>query len=129
MDLALRLKLHKLENSGIFNAVLFHDTLNKNNSELIQGYCTVNGDTCWHVWSRVSGEDLDIARFIAILKDKEFERCEFKLGTEEPEGAQKDPETLELWELYKRDKGAFWRKAPKKFLDFRSSHLRRISKN
>ena len=50
--------------------------------------------------------------------------------TKEPiEGAQKDQLTVDLYELYKSDPKEFWKKASKKFLDFRAKCHTQVSKS
>jgi hypothetical protein len=42
---------------------------------------------------------------------------------------QKDQLTVDLYELYTSDQKEFWKKAPKKFLDFRSKCHAHLSKS
>ncbi len=122
-NLALRLRLHKMEDAGVHGVLLLHELLLKQgykNLELVQGYLSVAGENCWHVWLDHDGEIIDLGRILAELKDPEFKKCEFKYLLREPEGYTKDKEDLnqKIWET--RDAKDFWKTTPKKFQEFRS---------
>jgi hypothetical protein len=129
----LRLKLNKLHDSGIFTVALLSELLNKQGgvTHLVQGYCMVAGDTCWHVWIEDDeGNVTDILRKIAISRDQNFEMCAFRLFTEPPaHDYDKNQSQLDLWDVYNDNPANFWKSAPKKFTDFRSKCHRLISKN
>ncbi len=62
--IALKLRLHKIENVGVAGPILVHEVLTKlgHPSRLAQGYCTVSGEesSCWHVITMVENQALDI---------------------------------------------------------------------
>jgi hypothetical protein len=94
-------------------------------SRLVQGYCSVNGDSCWHVIVMVEDEVLDIGYELACLQDPEFTKCKFVLSQVEPEGEyQKDQLVIDSWDLYQKDPKDFWKKMPKKVQDFRAKMMR-----
>ena len=119
---ALRVRLYKLQDSGILATILLHELLTKQGAkfELVQGYLTVMGETCWHVWIvGDGGKHIDLGRILATLADPAFDNCQFTYSLTKPDGDIKvDRENQELWEI--RDQVSFWKKAPKKFLEFRS---------
>ena len=129
---ALRLRLHKLHDTGVLATILLHELLQKQGQEvtLVQGYLTVMGETCWHVWIEDSkGYPIDLGRILACLVDAEFTKCFFKLDKEKPDVQEirEDPANKLIWDM--REDTAFWKKAPKKFLDFRSKCHKIVSKN
>ena len=133
--LALKLKLNKIDNCGIAAPILLNEILAKNGyqTKLVQGYCSLNVDTCWHVWvevvdkcSALGPEKLDIGHTIAGLSDKEFEKCNMILHTNLAPGSRKpssDQETLDNWELYQSDHQAFWKKQSIKIQNFRAKSM------
>jgi hypothetical protein len=133
--LALKLKLNKIDNCGIAAPILLNEILAKNGhkTKLVQGYCSLNQDTCWHVWVEVvdkcgslGPEKLDIGYTIACLNDKEFEKCNMILHTNLAPGADtpsSDTESLDNWELYEKDHKAFWKKQPIKVQNTRAKLL------
>lgn len=126
---ALRLRLRKLDDTGLYALLLLHELLIKQgwqDLELVQGYLTVMGETCWHVWMlHKSKHIIDLGKIIAILKDHEFSKCEFNYSTEKPSWEiKKDEANILLWES--RTDKLFWKKAPKKFLEFRSNCHSRV---
>jgi hypothetical protein len=123
MNFALRLKLRKLDDTGLFALILLHELLLKQgwaNLELVQGYLTVMGETCWHVWIVQNKKTIiDLGRIIATLKDSEFEKCKFDYSIEKPQFEIKlDQKNVDIWES--RSDRNFWKTAPKNFLEFRS---------
>ena len=124
---ALRLKLHKLHDTGVLATILLHEILQKQGQQvtLVQGYLTVMGDTCWHVWIEdEKSRTIDLGRILACMIDSEFSKCDFKLEKEKPDGfeVREDPSNLKIWEM--RNESGFWKKAAsKKFLEFRSKCL------
>ena len=123
---ALKVKLNKLEHQAVFIQALLCELLNQDGATLVQGYCTVYGDSCYHVWIECDGcEPIDVTRLIF----KEFDVPNFVLTKDHVEGAHKDQLTADLFELYQKDQKEFWKKAPKKFLDFRAKCRSQISKN
>jgi len=130
MNFALRLRLRKLDDTGLYALILLHEILVKQGQkdlELVQGYLTVMGETCWHCWLRDGKNNIiDLGRIIATLKDAEFERCEFKYSTEKIDGAKVDQPNVLIWE--KRNDANFWKGAPKKFIEFRSNCHSRVQR-
>jgi hypothetical protein len=129
MRFALHLKLRKLDDTGILAVILLHELLLKQgqkNLELVQGYLTVMGETCWHVWiAQNETVIIDLGRIIATLKDPAFENCKFSYSLEKPEGdVTTDEQNLNIWES--RNDKLFWKNAPKKFLEFRSKCHSRV---
>jgi len=132
MQFALRLRLHKLHDTGVLATILLHELLQKQGQEvsLVQGYLTVMGETCWHVWIEDEKDrPIDLGRMLACMEEPEFEKCFFKLVKEKPDDAdiKTDPVNVEFWEM--RDRRDFWKKAPKKFLEFRTRCHKAVSKN
>lgn len=123
--LALRMKLHNIDGVGVTAPILLNELLYKNKyqTKLVQGYCTVNGDSCWHVWVQVGSENFDIGYTLACFQDAEFAKCQFVLSQTAPEEYQKDQKVIDSWELYEKDHKEFWKKAPKKIQDFRAKIL------
>ena len=127
--LALKLKLNKIDNCGIAASILLNEILAKHgySTKLVQGYCSLNQDTCWHVWVEIDNKyKLDIGHTIACLNDKEFEKCNMILHTNLAPGAGKpssDQETLDNWELYQSDHQAFWKKQSIKIQNFRAKSI------
>ena len=127
---ALHLRLHKLHDTGVLAVILLHELLQKQGQQvtLVQGYLTVMGETCWHVWIEDDKErPIDLGRILACLMDSEFQKCEFKLSREKPEGeVREDPANVGIWEA--RNEKLFWKRAPRSFLDFRSKCHKTVSK-
>jgi hypothetical protein len=117
---ALKVKLNKLEHQSVFIQVLLSELLNKSGvsgATLVQGYCTVYGESCYHVWVEDDkGTSFDVTKKLF----KEFDIPDFKLTKEPIVGAQKDQLTVDHYELYKSDPKEFWKKASRKFLEFRA---------
>jgi len=92
--LALKLKLNKIDNCGIAASILLNEILAKNGykTKLVQGYCSLNQETCWHVWVQIENEKFDIGNTIACLHDKEFEKCSMILHTNLAPGSR-EPKT------------------------------------
>jgi hypothetical protein len=125
--LALRLRLHKVAKNPS-SVILLHESMP--GSKLVQGYCTVMGETCWHLWvEKTDGAILDMTRHLAELGDPEFKKCEFVLGVGLlPDKCMKEPDVVDAYELYKKDPKAFWKEQSKTLREFRSKFLRE-SKN
>ena len=132
--LALKLKLNKIDNCGLTAPILLNEILAKcgHTTKLVQGYCSLSEETCWHVWVEIgpsehgSHHKLDIGYTIACLNDKEFEKCTMILHTGLAPGAktpQKDTETVDMWEIYQKDSKEFWKKQPIKVQNFRAKVL------
>ena len=125
---SLRVKLHKLEHQAVFIQALLCELLNKSGVPgvaLVQGYCTVYGDSCYHVWVEDGqGSPFDVTKKLF----KEFDVPDFKLTKEPMKGAHKDQLTVDLFDLYEKDTKEFWKKASKTFLDFRAKCHAQISK-
>jgi hypothetical protein len=124
--LALRMKLNKIDGVGVTGPVLLNELLYKQGyqSNVVQGYCTVNGESCWHVWVESGGIQYDIGYTLACLEDPEFSKCQFVLTRDTPAEYQKDDLVITSWELYLKDHKEFWKKMPKKVQDFRYKMLR-----
>ena len=126
---ALRIKLNKFEHQAVFIQALLCELINKggkSNSTLVQGYCTVYGDSCYHVWIEdEQGNVTDVAKKIF----KEFDTPDFILTKNYIEKANKDQITVDLFELYSSDPKAFWKKASHPFLAFRSKCHSQMTKN
>ena len=125
---AMHLRLHKQETSGIFAVILLHELLKKQGQDvkLVQGYLTVAGETCWHVWIEDAEKNIiDLGRILAEHKDANFSVCDFKYTTEKPVDAkiEYDEQNMLVWEA-RNDKN-FLKAAPKGFTDFRSRIHRR----
>ena len=128
---ALHLRLHKLHDTGVLAVILLHELLQKQGQQvtLVQGYLTVMGETCWHVWIEDDkGRPIDLGRILACMVDEEFNRCEFKLSRDRPDSfeVREDPANKLIWEM--REDRSFWKKAPKKFLEFRAKCHKTVSK-
>jgi hypothetical protein len=126
--LALKLKLNKIDNCGLTAPILLNEILAKcgHTTQLVQGYCSLSEDTCWHVWVECGAQKLDIGYTIACLNDKEFEKCTVILHTRIAQGAkppQKDTESVDNWETYQKDSKEFWKKQPIKIQNFRAKVL------
>ena len=126
--LALKLKLHKIDSCGIAAPILLNEILAKNGYEtkLVQGYCSLNKDTCWHIWVQVGTEQFDIGYIIACLNDKEFINCNMILHLNLAPNSEKpmsNPETLDYWEIYQGDHKAFWKKQSIKVQNARAKLL------
>ena len=133
--LALKLKLNKIDNCGLTAPILLNEILAKcgHTTQLVQGYCSLSEETCWHVWVEVDkcttlgpAQKLDIGYTIACLQDKEFEKCCPILHTSLAPGAkapQRDTESVDMWEVYQKDTKEFWKKQPIKVQNFRAKVL------
>jgi len=129
---ALKVKLNKFEHQAVFIQALLCEILNKlggaTTHKLVQGYCTLHGQSCQHFW--IEGpqqEPIDITRKLF----KQFDVPDLILSKDPIAGAEKDQFTTDLFEVYEScdaNKKEFWKKAPKKFLDFRSKCHGQISK-
>ena len=125
---SLRIKLYKLADQAVFIQALLSELLNKSGATgatVVQGYCTVLGESCYHVWVEDDkGVQTDIVQYLFP------EYPNVVLSKDTPTGdTQKDQFTVDLYELYKSDQKEFWKKAPKKFLDFRSKCHAHLSKS
>ena len=127
---ALRVKLYKLEKEAVFIQAILCELLNKAiggkpSHRLVQGFCTAHGESCYHVWVKndSTSEDIDVIRNL-------FPEYQTVLTQEEIPGAMKDQLTVDLYELYASGEFKdFWKKAPKKVLDFRSKCHSLLSKS
>jgi hypothetical protein len=123
---SLKVKLNKLEHDSVFIQALLCELMNQDGATLVEGTCTVYGDSCHHVWIEDKGGLVtDVVRKLF----KEFDVPDFKLSKEMKPGLKKDQLTSDLFELYHKDQKDFWKKASKKFLDFRAKCRAQISKN
>lgn len=127
--LALKLKLNKIDNCGLTAPILLNEILAKQGlkTRLVQGYCSLSEDTCWHVWVEIEHQKLDIGYTIACLNDKEFEKCSMILHTGLAPGAkppQQDTESVDMWEIYQKDSKEFWKKQPIKVQNFRAKVIK-----
>jgi hypothetical protein len=124
---SLRIKLYKLTDQAVFIQALLSELLNKSGATgatVVQGYCTAYGESCYHVWVEDDkGTVTDVIQYLF----PEYQNV--TLSKEPIEGAQKDQLTVDLYELFKSDQKEFWKKAPKKFLDFRSKCHAHLSKS
>ena len=119
--LALKLRLNKIDDCGISASLLLHESIK--NSTLVQGYFTIQGETCWHVV--VSHEDtiLDMGYQLACLQDPEFLKCPVSFSRDEPESYKKNDDIIKQWDLYQSDRRAYWKQTSKKVREFRSKLL------
>jgi hypothetical protein len=118
-NLALRLKLNRLTDCGINAPIIFHET--NPGTSLVQGWCTVEGSTCWHVWVEMpDGTVVDVIRTLAILMNPLYKNSTFTLSKEGK--GEMDQETLDNWEMYQKDPKVYWSKQPKKIKDFKSRY-------
>jgi hypothetical protein len=123
---SLKVKLNKLEHDSVFIQALLCELMNQDGATLVEGTCTVYGDSCHHVWIEDKGGLVtDVVRKLF----KEFDVPDFTTTKELVKGAHKDQLTVDLFELYQKDKKEFWKKASKTFLDFRSKCHAQFSKN
>jgi hypothetical protein len=128
--LALKLKLNKIDNCGLTAPILLNEILAKcgHATRLVQGYCSLAEETCWHVWVQVDKcTTLDIGYTIACLQDSEFTKCQMILHTSLAPGSkepQKDTETVDSWEVYQKDSKEFWKKQPVQIQNFRAKVLK-----
>ena len=131
--LILHLRVNKLDNTGIFPPILFHELLiNKNfpNCKLTQGFISMNGQGhCWHLWIENGDEIIDINQDIARHLNEQFKLVKFDLTTETPEKFDKDETNVCQWELYNEDKKKFWKEEPMKYRNFRGKVLHKLFKN
>ena len=126
--LALKLKLHKIDSCGIAAPILLNEILAKSGftTKLVQGYCSLNKDTCWHIWVEIGAEKFDIGYTIACLQDKEFEKCTMILHTNLAPNAEvpkTDTATLDEWDLYQKSHHDFWKKQSIKIQSVRAKLL------
>jgi hypothetical protein len=122
---SLKVKLNKLEHESVFIQAHLCELMNQEGATLVEGSCTVYGDSCYHVWIEdKDGRVTDVTRKLF----KEFDVPDFKLSRDMAPGLQKDQKTADLFELYRDEPKEFWKKASKKFLDFRSKCRAQISK-
>ena len=126
--LALKLKLHKIDSCGIAAPILLNEILAKSGftTKLVQGYCSLNKDTCWHIWVEIGAEKFDIGYTIACLQDKEFEKCNMILHTNlapKSEIPKTDTATLDEWDLYQNNHQSFWKKQSIKIQSVRAKLL------
>jgi hypothetical protein len=125
---ALKVKLYKHDQQAVFIQALLCELLSKSGTlqtTLVQGYCTVYGDSCYHIWLEDEhGSIVDITKKLF----KEFDIPDFTVTKDVIEGAHKDQLTADMFELYQNDTREFWKKASKKFLDFRAKCHAQISK-
>jgi hypothetical protein len=127
--LALKLKLNKIDNCGIVAPILLNELLAKlgHETKLVQGYCSVAGETCWHVWPEIGVQKFDIGYTIACLNDKEFAKCTMILHTNLAPGSSEpktDTEVLDMWDVYKKDPREFWKKQSSQIQSFRAKVFR-----
>lgn len=123
---SLKVKLNKLEHDSVFIQALLCELMNQDGATLVEGTCTVYGDSCYHVW--IEDKDGRVTDVVRKLFDG-FDVPDFKVSKEMAPGLQKDRVTADLFELYRDEPREFWKKASKKFLDFRSKCRAQISKN
>jgi hypothetical protein len=122
---ALRIKLYKFADQAVFIQALLCELLNKSGSAtVVQGYCTAYGESCYHVWVE---DDKGVATDLTKFLFPEYKNV--TLTKELVEGAQKDQLTVDLYELYKSDQKEFWKKASRKFLDFRAKCHTQVAKS
>ena len=135
--LALKFRLNKIENSGIYGPILlnelFHYKYKNTYSKLVAGYLKIytpdslDPEICWHLWVDVDDNVFDINQVLAIMKDNAFENCEFYYETElnnKPEESDETQELKEHWELYEKDKSEFWKTTPMKIRNLRAKMFR-----
>ena len=134
--LALKFRLNKIENSGIFGPILLHELFKhkKMNSTLVEGHLKIHSpdnlepEICWHAWVKDDNDNIyDINQVLAVMKDPAFNNCEFCYETETENGPEESPEAKELkehFELYKKDKTEFWKLTPMKIRNLRAKMFR-----
>jgi hypothetical protein len=130
--LALKFRLNKIENAGIFGPILLNELFQHQgasvvvNPRLVQGYLQITTaaggppETCWHVWVETGGGESpsivhDINQTLSVMNDPNFGLCQFCHLTERPPDAaevQVDEEVAEHYALYTRDKKEFWKTIP-----------------
>jgi hypothetical protein len=123
---ALKIKLYRFGDQAVFMQALLSELLNKSGSAtgatVVQGYCTAYGESCYHVWVEDDkGVVTDLTQFL-------FPEYQITLTKEPIEGAAKDQLTADLFDIYKSDQKEFWKKASRKFLDFRAKCHTQVSK-
>jgi hypothetical protein len=129
--LALKFRLNKIENSGIhgpilLNELFFHADKNTK-AKLVEGCLTIHTpdydsaepEKCWHIWVDVDGEVYDINKKLAVMKDSNFDNCDFEYD-EDIKDLEKSEELEAQWELYKKDKKEFWKKSPQNLKNLRA---------
>ena len=130
--LALRLKLNKIDNLGISAPILLNEILEKNKykTKLVQGYCSLNNETCWHVWVLINNnEQIDINYTIACLNEEKFLKSNMLLHMNILPNSQTptfDTETVDNWELYQKDHKAIWKKQPIKLQNIRAKLINTV---
>ena len=134
--LALKFRLNKIENSGIFGPILLNELFKhrKMTSALVEGYLKIHTpdsldpEICWHVWVKDENENVyDINQVLAVMKEPAFDNCDFCYETELENKPEESPETKELkehWELYEKDKSEFWKITPMKIRNLRAKMFR-----
>jgi hypothetical protein len=125
--LALKFRLNKIDNAGIYGPILLNELYahtDKNcSTELVQGYLQITSpggvETCWHVWVRdtTTQKIYDINEMLAMMNDPNFRFCKFCHLEELGPGDQEkdiniDEEVKGFYEVYKEDKKKFWKTIP-----------------
>jgi len=135
--LALKFRLNKIDNSGIYGPILLNELFKhkdpKTTSKIVEGYLKIHTpksldpEVCWHLWVDVGGTIYDINQVMATMKEPEFSICTFCHETD-PENPPKDTdEIIELknqWELYSTDMKEFWKTTPMKIKNLRAKMFR-----
>jgi len=124
-NLALRLKLNKLDGCGIAAPILLYEYLkrvHKMTPELVQGYYTSDNEKCWHVWVRHNDTNYDIGHVLACLIDPEFKKVQYTLNNTDDiqEGPQ---ELIDQFKLYQEKPSVFWKNTSRTLQNFRSKIL------
>jgi hypothetical protein len=85
---------------------------------LISGYAVTMGqkECCRHYWVESELGQYDLAYEIACLYQPELEGQQIYLLSDLPEGydAQEDPESENLFQIFKKNPKKFWNQFPKK---------------
>lgn len=126
-SLALRLRLHKLEDCGILAPITLYDAMKKlgRSPELVEGYIKMNYDVTWHVWVECEGKIIDMGMILASHVDKRFLNFKPEYLREVPDDGQVEmnEKIVEDMKLFKEDPKKFWGSVSKKFKEFRSKFL------
>jgi len=124
----LKLKVGGLKNCGLYGNLLLHELFvhfeEVGASELVQGYITVGGESCWHVWVEV-GE----RRFDVISQFATGGAAGFDYFLDRPsDDTESDEDVTAQYELYVKDRHEFWksRTVPQKVKNFRAKIMRAL---
>lgn len=120
----LRAKLHKVHNMSFELTLLTHELLR---CELVQGYISVEGATCWHIWLNKDNQIIDPT--LEFMQDK-FGACECQRFMEKPTDrvVDENQDFITSYELYVKNPRSFWEQCDEKFKKFRQENKGKLLK-